>query len=240
MKKIRLISLVMALILCAVFAANAATFVPGTYEGEGKGRNDQIKVSVTVDDKGITEIKVLEHKETDGFGEKAFEGVTKAIIDGQTLKVDAVAGATLSSNGLLIAVADALTKGKMDPKELNYVPPVIPDPSELIKELGNAREGIRRFEFTTQGITCSTKITFSIGVKDMVLEDDLIVYDGCDGNSRGFSALAAGQKIDDVILKFAGIPCHASNGSSCPDQVSKALNEARFLIVGERLAIPAK
>lgn len=74
----------------------------------------------------------------------------------------------------------------------------------------------------------------------MTLRDDLKVFDGCDGNSRGFSALAAGQKIDDIILKFAGILCHESNGSSCPDQVSKALNEARFLITGERLEVPAK
>jgi uncharacterized protein (TIGR03905 family) len=237
MKKLRITALFL-LALCIGVSATAATFTPGVYEGEGDGRNGKIKVAVTLDDKGITEIKMTEHEETDGFWEKALEGVSKAIIDGQTLKVDAVASATLTSNGLLVAVAEALKAANVDPVELGYVPPTLPDPSEQIKETGANKEGVRNFEYTTQGNTCSTKITFIINVADMTVFD-LVVYDGCDGNARGFSALADGAKIDDVIAKFAGILCHASDGSSCPDQVSKALNEARFIILGERLEVPA-
>lgn len=237
MKKIKIIALFM-LALCISISAMAATFTPGVYEGEGDGRNGKVKVAVTLDDKGITEIKLGEHEETDGFWEKALEGVSKAIIDGQTLKVDAVAGATLTSNGLVVAVAEALKVANVDPVELGYVTPALPEPVEQIKETGANKEGVRNFEYTTQGNTCSTKITFVINEADMTVSD-LVVYDGCDGNARGFSALADGSEVDDVITKFTGIMCHASEGSSCPDQVAKALNEARFIIKGERLAVPA-
>jgi len=238
MRKMK-VTILFVLALCISISAFAATFTPGVYEGEGDGRNGKIKVAVTLDDKGITEIKMTEHEETDGFWEKALEGVSQAIVDGQTLKVDAISGATLTSNGLVIAVAEALKAANVDPVELGYVPPALPEPVEQIKETGADKEGVRNFEYTTQGNTCSTKITFVVNEADMTVSN-MVVYDGCDGNARGFSALADGSLVDDVITKFTGIMCHASDGSSCPDQVAKALNEARFIIKGERLDVPAK
>ena len=237
MKKINII-VVFALAICLCASAFAATFAPGTYEGTGAGRNGDIKVKVTLDDKGITDIQVTASEETEGFAEKAFDGMKAAIVDGQTLKVDAVTGATLSSNGYLIAVAAALDAAGTDTKELGYVPPALPEPAEQMKETGANKEGYRNFEYITQGNTCSTKITFVVKTDDMTVSD-LTVYDGCDGNARGFSALADGEPLDDIVKKFVGIMCHASDGSSCPDQVSKALNEARFLMVGERLDVTA-
>ncbi len=235
MKKIN-IFIILSLVLCMGTTAFAGAYTPGTYEGTGDGRNGEIKVAVTLDDKSIIDIQVTQEEETEGFGEKAYEGMTKAILDGQTLKVDAISGATLSSNGFVVAVANALTAAEIDPKELGYIPPALPDPSEQIKETGANKEGVRNFEYITQGNTCSTKITFVIN-EEALSVSDLVIYDGCDGNARGFSALAEEEAIDTIIERFAGISCHASDGSSCPDQVAKALNEARFILVGERLAI---
>lgn len=42
---------------------------------------------------------------------------------------------------------------------------------------------------------------------------------------RGVSRLAEGRKIDEVIDLLKGIPCRG--GTSCPDQLSKALEEIR-------------
>ena len=235
MKRLSILALVLALTFS--LTAMAVDFTAGEYEGKGDGRNGDINVKVTLDDKGITAIEMTEHEETDGFWEKALEGVSQAIIDGQTLAVDAVSGATLTSHGLVVAVADALTKAEIDPTELGYVPPELPDPSEQISETGSDKEGVRNFTYITQGNTCSTKITFVVNEAEMTVSK-LMVYDGCDGNSRGFAALADGSEVDDVITRFTGILCHASDGSSCPDQVAKALNEARFLIKGERLDLP--
>ena len=64
---------------------------------------------------------------------------------------------------------------------------------------------------------------------DIVLEDDVIadikIYGGCDGNLKGISALLKGMKAQDAIERMSGIQCR-TKGTSCPDQISKALQKA--------------
>lgn len=47
-------------------------------------------------------------------------------------------------------------------------------------------------------------------------------YGGCEGNLTGISRLVAGQKIDSIIVQLAGVDCRGK-GTSCPDQLTKAL-----------------
>lgn len=89
-------------------------YTAGTYEGEAQGKNGVVKVAVTVDDNSITEVKVTDHSETAGIGDAPIEQIPKEIVEGQTLKVDAVTGATITSNAILAAVEDALTKAGAD------------------------------------------------------------------------------------------------------------------------------
>lgn len=49
---------------------------------------------------------------------------------------------------------------------------------------------------------------------------------GCNGNTQGISKLAQGMDIDEAIEKLSGINC-GGRGTSCPDQLSKALKEAK-------------
>lgn len=46
---------------------------------------------------------------------------------------------------------------------------------------------------------------------------------GCDGNAQGICRLVEGLTVDEVIKKLSGIQCR--NGTSCPDQLAKALCE---------------
>lgn len=55
---------------------------------------------------------------------------------------------------------------------------------------------------------------------------DFKVIGGCHGNLQGISALIKGMKIDDVISRLSGIDCHG-RGTSCPDQLSRALKELK-------------
>ena len=77
-----------------------------------------------------------------------------------------------------------------------------------------------KFEYVPQGV-CSMKMEFEI-------EGDIIkslkIIGGCAGNTLGVSKLVEGRKIDEVIKILKGIPC-GFKGTSCPDQVSKALEE---------------
>ena len=81
----------------------------GTFTGSGTGYGGDIRVEVTVEDRQITEIRILDAaRETDSFFGRA-----KAVIDDilrlQTWDVDVVSGATYSSNGIKAAVENALT-----------------------------------------------------------------------------------------------------------------------------------
>ena len=90
----------------------------GTYEGTGEGRNGDIVVAVTLDDAGaITNIEVKEEQETDGIGSMAFDQMIPLMVENNSLAVDTVASATLTSNGLLAAVADALTAAGLNPDD---------------------------------------------------------------------------------------------------------------------------
>lgn len=99
-------------------SSTAAGGLAGTYEGTGEGRNGDIVVAVTLDDAGvITGIEVTQHQETEGIGNLAFEQLIPVMVENNSLAVDAVASATLSSNGLLAAVANALTAAGLNPDD---------------------------------------------------------------------------------------------------------------------------
>ena len=80
----------------------------GTYEGEQMNKPVTAKVEVVVKDGAITAIKVLKHSHGPGHGADA---LIDRVIAAQSLKVDAVSGASLSSKVMLKAIETALGKG---------------------------------------------------------------------------------------------------------------------------------
>lgn len=76
------------------------------------------------------------------------------------------------------------------------------------------------FVYKTKGV-CSTEIHLDIE-NDTIKKVEFIR--GCQGNLLGISALVSGMNIDDAINKLKGIDCR-NKGTSCPDQLSKALEE---------------
>lgn len=96
-----------------------ATFKAGTYEGVAKGHNADLKVSVTVDETSIKEINILEHNESPVISDPAFEKIPNEIITTQSLNVDTVSGATVSSAAIIAAVTEALKQSGADIDALN-------------------------------------------------------------------------------------------------------------------------
>jgi len=80
----------------------------GSYIGEYKAGPVKAVVQVDVKDQQIADIKIKEHVHSIG---KNAEGITKQVLAKQSLAVDAVSGATVSSNVILKAVQVALEKG---------------------------------------------------------------------------------------------------------------------------------
>ncbi len=84
------------------------TYVPGTYRGEGEGYGGTIEVDVTVDEYGITRVKVVSDNEDPKVAGEAIEALPKAIMEAQSADVDAVSGATMTSDAIVSAVMNAL------------------------------------------------------------------------------------------------------------------------------------
>lgn len=75
--------------------------------------------------------------------------------------------------------------------------------------------------YTPRGV-CSRNIT--IEVTDGII-DSVKFMGGCNGNTQGVAALVKGMKVEEAIKRLEGINCNGK-GTSCPDQLAKALKEA--------------
>lgn len=62
------------------------------------------------------------------------------------------------------------------------------------------------------------------------VEEDIVkkvtIVGGCAENTVGVSKLVEGMKVDEVIKRLKGIPC-GYKGTSCPDQLARALEEIK-------------
>lgn len=98
------------LICCVVigFTSCSKKYDDGTYAGTAKGRNGDIAVSVTVAGGKISSVVVTKHEETPGISDAAITDIPAAIVKAQSTKVDAVSGATVTSEAIKKAVDNAL------------------------------------------------------------------------------------------------------------------------------------
>lgn len=120
-KKITSLLLVFVLLL-AITGCNGnkggQTYKEGTYTAAAKGKNGDIKVEVTLGQTEIKSVKVLEQSETKGIADPALENIPVEIVKNQTLNVDAVSGATITSNAILEAVSDCIKQAGGDAEAL--------------------------------------------------------------------------------------------------------------------------
>ena len=102
----------------AAASEEAGIYTPGTYTGTAAGKNGDVKVEVTFSANAIDSVKVVEHSETAGISDGAIENIPTAIVAGQSLAVDTVSGATITSEAILNAVADAVAQAGGDVEAL--------------------------------------------------------------------------------------------------------------------------
>ena len=80
-----------------------------------------------------------------------------------------------------------------------------------------------QYTYKNRGV-CSRETIVDIHDNTHVINDVRIVG-GCSGNTQGVSVLLKGMKAEDAISRMVGIKCGIKE-TSCPDQVSKALEAA--------------
>ncbi len=99
-----------------------ATDYSGIYKGQAEAYHGKIKVEVSLGENGeIKEIVVDEnHNETEGIGDIPIEKIPQAIVAAQSLSVDSISGATLTGDGIIAAVANALISAGLDPTSYGF------------------------------------------------------------------------------------------------------------------------
>ena len=94
------------------------TFTPGTYKAEAAGIHGPVAVEVTFSKDKIEKIAVVSQKETPGIGTLAVDALPAKMVEVQSPKVDAVAGATITSNAIRTAVEACVKQAGVDPATL--------------------------------------------------------------------------------------------------------------------------
>ena len=93
-------------------AAAQALYTAGTYSASEQGFGGPVTVSITVSDSEITDVTIEGEGETPTVGGAAFDTLKQAILDAQSDEIDAVAGATITSDAVKKAAAGAIAQAK--------------------------------------------------------------------------------------------------------------------------------
>ena len=107
MKKILALVLALCMMLCGVAVAE-------TYTATVEGHNGNVTVEVAIEDGKITAVNVTEHSETTGISDKPIATIPAAIVENQSVAIDAVAGASVTSGAILSAVKDCIAQAGLN------------------------------------------------------------------------------------------------------------------------------
>ncbi|GMO48162.1 MAG: hypothetical protein Ta2G_03730 [Termitinemataceae bacterium] len=122
MKNLRFLICCLAALLIAALAISCAAlngesvrrtgllrhWIPGTYEGEAFGYNGKIKLLVETGSSSILDIRILSQNEDPFIGGEALRTLIEQVLETDSVDIDAISGATITSEAFMQAVKEAL------------------------------------------------------------------------------------------------------------------------------------
>jgi fumarate reductase flavoprotein subunit len=97
--------------------ADSGTGVSGEFESTVKGRNADITVKTTFENSKITKVEITDQQETAGVADGALENIPAAIVKENSIAVDNVSGASITSEAIKEAVKNAITEAGLNPED---------------------------------------------------------------------------------------------------------------------------
>ena len=175
-------------------------FVPGAYTGTAMGFGGEITVTATVSENEITDVQVEGDKETANIGSFAVDLLGDEILEAQTVNLDAISGATVSSNAVLRAASQALMASGADLSRL-------PQKEEGEEEITEEEMDCEILIIGAGGAGMTAAINAAQADKDVILLEKM-PYPG--GNTtRATSGMNAAethyqkeQGIEDTVEQF--------------------------------------
>ena len=98
-------------------AAEGAAGVSGTFSGTAKGMGGDVTVTLTLTDNVITDCTAVGDSETPGIGSVVIEQFPAQVVEGNTINIDGISGATVTSTAFLDAARAALTEAGVNPDD---------------------------------------------------------------------------------------------------------------------------
>ena len=89
-------------------STSAAGGVSGSFTGTAKGFGGDVSVTLTLTDNVITDCTAKGDEETPGIGSVVIEQFPGEVVEGNTINLDSISGATITSNALTTAVNGGL------------------------------------------------------------------------------------------------------------------------------------
>lgn len=146
----------------------------GTFEGKAYGNNGWLTVEVNIKDNKITDIKTPGQRETKYSGDTAIREIGKDVLQYQTLNVDNIAGATVTSTALKTAIAQAIEKAGGDIAAFQK-----PVPEKIKKVAGITKGSADLIIVGAGGAGLSAAVTAKdLGVKNVLVLEKMPVIGG--------------------------------------------------------------
>lgn len=201
---------------------NEKAGVSGEFSGQAKGYQGDVKTTVTLEDGKITKIET-EEEETDTIGHAAIEKLTEEIIAKNSLDIESVTGATVSSQAFVTAITAALDSAGLKAEDL-----VANDVSEEKTDLEQETQVVV-VGAGGAGLTSAIQLTQD-GVDVIVLEKAELAGGNTSRASAGMNAAATHvqeeQGVEDSVEQFVKDTMEGGKNLNNPELVQKLAEDS--------------
>ena len=211
MKKILSLALALMMLLALAVPAYAEQ---ATATGTGKGIDGDVIVEVTADENTIYSIVVTQQNETPGIGSVAVEKLPGAMVEANTIEVDGITGATVTTTAIKTAVAEALTSLGFDPA--SYTGAAAADAAPAAKEEVALETGIVVIGAGGAGMTAAITAK-DAGADVIVLESTAFPGGNSVRSTGGMNAGPTEWRNMNEFKEAAGVEATLKKVANYPD-----------------------
>ena len=209
----KFLSLALALLMLLALAVPAYA-EQATATGTGKGIDGDVIVEVTADENTIYSIVVTQQNETPGIGSVAVEKLPGAMVAANTIEVDGITGATVTTTAIKTAVAEALTSLGFDPA--SYTGAAAADAAPAAKEEVALETGIVVIGAGGAGMTAAITAK-DAGADVIVLESTAFPGGNSVRSTGGMNAGPTEWRNMNEFKEAAGVEATLKKVANYPD-----------------------
>ena len=201
----------------------ASGIADGTYEAEANGRNGAVKLTVTFKDGKLANI-VTASDESKNIGDAAIELLTQRAIESQTLNLDSITGATLTSAAFMMALEDAYSQAGADTAALEKADNGLEPAPAIDEECDVVIVG-------TGGAGMAAAVTAAEAGASVIMLDKMDIYGGNTNCGEGTLNAPDPQRqdpmgVEDSVDKFFTDTYEGGDEKADPDLVHVLANNA--------------